>query len=61
MTSETAAVPNDELDRHVDEEIKQCLDPQAPRSFFLFAGAGSGQRWPSKRSKMMAAAARTLR
>lgn len=43
MTSEAAAVPNDELDRHVDEEIIHCLDPQAPRSFFLFAGAGSGK------------------
>lgn len=38
-----AAAPTDELDRHVDEEIKQCLDPKAPRSFFLFAGAGSGK------------------
>ena len=43
MIIEAAAVPNDELDRHVDEEIKHCLDPQAPRSFFLFAGAGSGK------------------
>ncbi|MEN5206686.1 UvrD-helicase domain-containing protein [Stenotrophomonas terrae] len=42
MTSE-AAVSNDELDLHVDEEIKQHLDPKAPRSFFLFAGAGSGK------------------
>lgn len=43
MISEAAAVPNDELDRHVDEEIKHCLDPRSPRSFFLFAGAGSGK------------------
>lgn len=43
MTSEAAEVSNDELDRHVDEEIKRCLDPQSPRSFFLFAGAGSGK------------------
>ncbi|QOY21969.1 ATP-dependent helicase [Xanthomonas citri] len=43
MISEAAAVTNDELDRHVDEEIKNYLDPQAPRSFFLFAGAGSGK------------------
>lgn len=43
MISDAAAVPNDELDRHVDEEIKRCLDPRAPRSFFLFAGAGSGK------------------
>lgn len=38
-----AAIANDDLDLHVDEEIKKCLDPQAPRSFFLFAGAGSGK------------------
>lgn len=38
-----AAIPNDELDLHVDEQIKQCLDLQAPQSFFLFAGAGSGK------------------
>jgi DNA helicase-2/ATP-dependent DNA helicase PcrA len=38
-----AAIVNDDLDLHVDEEIKRCLDPQAPRSFFLFAGAGSGK------------------
>lgn len=43
MTSEAAALSNDELDHHVDEEIRHCLDPQAPRSFFLFAGAGSGK------------------
>lgn len=43
MTSEAAALANDELDHHVDEEIRHCLDPQAPRSFFLFAGAGSGK------------------
>lgn len=38
-----AAIPNDELDLHVDVEIQQCLDLQAPKSFFLFAGAGSGK------------------
>lgn len=38
-----AAIANDDLDLHVDEEIKKCLDPQAPQSFFLFAGAGSGK------------------
>lgn len=38
-----AALANDDLDLHVDEEIKKCLDPQAPQSFFLFAGAGSGK------------------
>ena len=39
----SAATANDDLDLHVDEEIKKCLDPEAPRSFFLFAGAGSGK------------------
>lgn len=38
-----AEIVNDDLDLHVDEEIKKCLDPQAPQSFFLFAGAGSGK------------------
>lgn len=38
-----AAIANDDLDLHVDEEIKRCLDPQSLRSFFLFAGAGSGK------------------
>lgn len=34
---------HDDLDLHVDEEIKKCLDPQVMKSFFLFAGAGSGK------------------
>lgn len=38
-----AAIANDDLDLHVDEEIKKYLDSQAPQSFFLFAGAGSGK------------------
>lgn len=42
MTTGTV-IANDDLDLHVDEEIKNCLNPQAPRSFFLFAGAGSGK------------------
>lgn len=29
--------------RTVDDEIYQCLDLSSPRSFFLFAGAGSGK------------------
>jgi DNA helicase-2/ATP-dependent DNA helicase PcrA len=31
------------VDDHVDTEIASYLDPQTPRSFFLFAGAGSGK------------------
>lgn len=42
MTGVTA-VANDDLDLHVDEEIKRCIDPQTMQSFFLFAGAGSGK------------------
>jgi len=38
-----APIANDDLDLHVDEEIKKYLDPKAPKSFFLFAGAGSGK------------------
>lgn len=30
-------------DRAADVEIIECLDPAAPKSFFLFAGAGSGK------------------
>ncbi len=33
----------DQTDAHVDEEIAACLNLDAPRSFFLFAGAGSGK------------------
>jgi len=31
------------VDDHVDVEIAECLAPEAPRSFFLYAGAGSGK------------------
>jgi len=31
------------VDDHVDDQIASCLSLQAPRSFFLFAGAGSGK------------------
>lgn len=34
---------DDDVDRHVDSEIDACLKVSAPRSFFLFAGAGSGK------------------
>jgi DNA helicase II / ATP-dependent DNA helicase PcrA len=36
------AIEND-IDDHVDAEIAECLDLSAPKSFFLFAGAGSGK------------------
>ena len=38
-----AAATEDDIDAHVDGEIAACLDLKAPRSFFLFAGAGSGK------------------
>jgi DNA helicase-2/ATP-dependent DNA helicase PcrA len=31
------------VDDHVDEEIIKCFDKDKPRSFFTFAGAGSGK------------------
>lgn len=34
---------NNDIDLHVDEEIYKCLNPTSPKSFFLFAGAGSGK------------------
>ncbi|WP_029918894.1 UvrD-helicase domain-containing protein [Nevskia soli] len=41
--STVTPLKTDDLDLHVDEEIRQCLNPQSPKSFFLFAGAGSGK------------------
>ncbi|MBW8685208.1 UvrD-helicase domain-containing protein [Chitinophaga rhizophila] len=32
-----------DIDSLVDEQIFRCLDLQSPKSFFLFAGAGSGK------------------
>ncbi len=34
---------SNDVDNHVDEEIFNCLDIEKPKSFFLFAGAGSGK------------------
>jgi DNA helicase-2/ATP-dependent DNA helicase PcrA len=31
------------VDDHVDIKISECLNPKVPKSFFLFAGAGSGK------------------
>ncbi|WP_454838180.1 MULTISPECIES: UvrD-helicase domain-containing protein [Pseudomonas] len=42
MTIISTAIAND-LDNPADEEIATCLNLAAPRSFFLFAGAGSGK------------------
>lgn len=43
MTEAVIAPDNVDLDRGADETIAQCLDLNAPQSFFLFAGAGSGK------------------
>lgn len=40
MSLETS---NNETDNHVDAEIYNCLKLEDPKSFFLFAGAGSGK------------------
>ena len=37
-------LPSDNhVDDHVDSEIQQCLSAVPPKSFFMFAGAGSGK------------------
>ena len=43
MSSANEIVPDNAADAHVDEEIHACLDLIKPRSFFLYAGAGSGK------------------
>lgn len=43
MTGSAKIHVDDQVDASVDKEIAGCLDLAAPRSFFLFAGAGSGK------------------
>ena len=43
MNSAVAVTTVDTADDHVDDEIATCLNLSAPKSFFLFAGAGSGK------------------
>lgn len=43
MSSQTTIASPDTADTHVDEEIAACLNLDTPKSFFLFAGAGSGK------------------
>ena len=43
MSSQTSVASTDIADAHVDEEIADCLNLDSPKSFFLFAGAGSGK------------------
>ncbi|KAA6317855.1 hypothetical protein EZS27_032056 [termite gut metagenome] len=32
-----------DIDNSVDDVIYECINPSSPKSFFLFAGAGSGK------------------
>ncbi|MGY4567088.1 hypothetical protein [Bradyrhizobium sp. USDA 3256] len=42
----TGAIDDDKIDAEADATIRVCLDLSAPKSFFLYAGAGSGKtRW----------------
>lgn len=43
MNQTAGALMTDQSDAHVDDEIAACLNLDAPKSFFLFAGAGSGK------------------
>lgn len=43
MSYQTTVASTDTADAHVDEEIAACLNLDTPKSFFLFAGAGSGK------------------
>lgn len=41
--SAEAAIDDNLVDAAADETIFECLNPAAPKSFFLYAGAGSGK------------------
>lgn len=43
MSAVSQTAIEDEIDNHVDIQIAACFDLASPRSFFLFAGAGSGK------------------
>lgn len=43
MTIAATSQVADDMDAHVDAEIAACLHPDSAKSFFLFAGAGSGK------------------
>jgi DNA helicase-2/ATP-dependent DNA helicase PcrA len=43
MSPQVTLAGTDTADAHVDEEIAACLNLDTPKSFFLFAGAGSGK------------------
>ena len=39
----TSEILNNDIDKNVDDIIYNCLKLENPKSFFLFAGAGSGK------------------
>lgn len=43
MSPPSIKLGGSDTDRTADEAISACLNPRHPRSFFLFAGAGSGK------------------
>lgn len=43
MSALTVELGGPDTDQAVDDQIATCLDPAQPRSFFLYAGAGSGK------------------
>ena len=43
LTKSLDIVSDDHIDDHVDDEIQRCLMSEPPKSFFMFAGAGSGK------------------
>lgn len=43
MSNESAMLDDNHSDDNVDAKIAECLNPDEPKSFFLFAGAGSGK------------------
>lgn len=40
---DTQKLLDNHIDDHVDDEIRQCFSEDFPKSFFMFAGAGSGK------------------
>ena len=42
MPLEECSIDN-HIDDHVDKEIQDCFSADAPKCFFVFAGAGSGK------------------
>lgn len=43
MSNESAMLDDNHIDDNVDAKIAECLNFDEPKSFFLFAGAGSGK------------------